>query len=559
DIQHRPGRENGPPDALSRYPINVTINNNDDDEFSMISTLTSDVVNNNIIDHLFLTSTDPGALLLLDYFRYDLLPPQDLSIPIYLLPTPTTSAQLLDTTIANIHFAENIDLYEQIRAAQWKDSSLLPLLNYLQNQIAPTVENLNKFYTLARLYRVIDGSLYRIFLTRCSSDNQQPITSSSSQRLLLVIPSSEVSQIMQLAHDHATAAHLGRRKTLSRLISRFYWPHMRRDVANYVRACILCQQYKPTNQKPAGLMKPVIVSEPWHTVGIDITGPFTKTRRGNSFILVVVDYFTKWVELFPLQSIKAATIAQVFLDEVICRFGFPIRVISDNGVQFLSKVFTQLCDLLGIHHQRTPLYHPQSNLSERVNRTLKPLLASLAHNDSKSWDLKLSQIAFALRTAPSESTENTPAFLMFGRHPRQPLDLLLSPPPVTDQLPSSHELSTYRKRLLEELLPAYKIARELLDISHETQTRNYNIHRRPLEFELGDLVWVASLSGIAMGKWRGGKMQPRREGPYKIMTKLSSVTYELEHTISHRRLSPIHIERLTPYYSFTATNVVNDQ
>ncbi|CAF3337957.1 unnamed protein product [Rotaria socialis] len=334
---------------------------------------------------------------------------------------------------------------------------------------------------------------------------------------------------------------------------------MRRDVANYVRACILCQQYKPTNQKPAGLMKPVIVSEPWHTVGIDITGPFTKTRRGNSFILVVVDYFTKWVELFPLQSIKAATIAQVFLDEVICRFGFPIRVISDNGVQFLSKVFTQLCDLLGIHHQRTPLYHPQSNLSERVNRTLKPLLASLAHNDSKSWDLKLSQIAFALRTAPSESTENTPAFLMFGRHPRQPLDLLLSPPPVTDQLPSSHELSTYRKRLLEELLPAYKIARELLDISHETQTRNYNIHRRPLEFELGDLVWVASLSGIAMGKWRGGKMQPRREGPYKIMTKLSSVTYELEHTISHRRLSPIHIERLTPYYSFTATNVVNDQ
>ncbi|CAF4937349.1 unnamed protein product, partial [Rotaria socialis] len=75
--------------------------------------------------------------------------------------------------------------------------------------------------------------LYRIFLTRCSSDNQQPITSSSSQRLLLVIPSSEVSQIMQLAHDHATAAHLGRRKTLSRLISRFYWPHMRRDVANY--------------------------------------------------------------------------------------------------------------------------------------------------------------------------------------------------------------------------------------------------------------------------------------------------------------------------------------
>ncbi|CAF1205217.1 unnamed protein product [Adineta steineri] len=194
---------------------------------------------------------------------------------------------------------------------------------------------------------------------------------------------------------------------------------------------------------------------------------------------------------------------------------------------------------------------------ERINRTLKPILASLAHNDSKSWDIKLVQIAFALRTAPSESTDHSPAFLMFGRHPRQPLDLLLRSPPVSDNLPSSDELSIYRKRLLDDLLPAYKSARELLDISHQTQARNYNDHRRSSHFNPGDIVWVTSLSGIAMGKWRGSKMQPRREGPYKIITKLSSVTYELEHLTSHRRLSPIHVERLTPYYSFTTIHSIN--
>ncbi|CAF4703763.1 unnamed protein product, partial [Rotaria magnacalcarata] len=80
------------------------------------------------------------------------------------------------------------------------------------------IDNLPKFYGLARLHRVIDGALYRIF------NNKH-----SSERLLLVIPSSEITNILQLAHDHATAAHLGRRKTLSRLNSRFYWPHMRRD------------------------------------------------------------------------------------------------------------------------------------------------------------------------------------------------------------------------------------------------------------------------------------------------------------------------------------------
>ncbi|CAF3794553.1 unnamed protein product [Rotaria sordida] len=553
DIQHRPGSENGPPDALSRYPINVTADD-DIESSSIICPISSNFHDTNYNGFLSSIPSDPGSLLLLDYFRQNSLPPNSLSIPLSL---PSITGSPSHSTIANLHFADNINFYEQIRAAQWNDSSLLPLLNFLQHQIIPTVDNINKFYGLARLHRVIDGALYRTFRTHSSSQGQESIIPLSSERILLVIPASEVLRVMQLAHDHATAAHLGRRKTLSRLLSRVYWPHMRRDVANYVRSCILCQQYKPTNQKPGGLMKPIIVSEPWHTVGIDITGPLPKTRRGNRFILVVVDYFTKWVELFPLQSTKASIIAQLFLDEVICRFGFPVRVISDNGVQFLSKIFIQLCNALGIHHQRTPLYHPQSNLSERINRTLKPILASLAHYDSKSWDLKLSQIAFALRTAPSESTDNSPAFLMFGRHPRQPLDLLLPPPAVSDNLPSSEDLSAYRQRLLTDLLPAYTTARELLDISHQTQARNYNVHRRSLEFEPDDLVWVTTLSGIAMGKWRGSKMQPRREGPYKIITKLSSVTYELEHIISHHRLSPIHIERLTPYYSFTTINDVN--
>ncbi|CAF2076778.1 unnamed protein product [Rotaria magnacalcarata] len=106
-------------------------------------------------------------------------------------------------------------------------------------------------------------------------------------------------------------------------------------------------------------------------------------------------------------------------------------------------------------------------------------------------------------------------------------------------------------------MPAYRTARELLDISHQTQSRHYNVHRRPLEFNIGDLVWVTSLSGITMDKWRGGKLQPRREGPYKIITKLSSVTYELEHLVSHKRLSPLHIERRTQYYSFTTINYLN--
>ena len=128
-------------------------------------------------------------------------------------------------------------------------------------------------------------------------------------------------------------------------------------------------------------MYPSVVNEPWHTVSIDIVGPLPKTRADDKFILVVVDYFTKWIELFPLANTQAQLIAQLFLYKVIRRFGFPVRIISDNGVQFLSKLFTSLCGTLDIEHQKSPLYHPQSSLSERINRTLRPLLASLAHAD----------------------------------------------------------------------------------------------------------------------------------------------------------------------------------
>ncbi|CAF5216319.1 unnamed protein product, partial [Rotaria magnacalcarata] len=227
-------------------------------------------------------------------------------------------------------------------------------------------------------------------------------------------------------------------------------------------------------------MHPIVVSEPWNTVGIDLAGPLPKTRRGNSFILVVIDYFTKWIELFPLANTKAKTIAQVFVDEVLCRFGFPVRVISDNGVQFLSNIFTNVCLALDIKHQRTPLYHPQSNLCERVNRTIKPLLAALAYNDNKSWDIKLPQIAFALRTAPSDSTEQSPAFLMFGRHPRQPLDLCLPSPAPLDQSPTATDLLDNRKQLLADLLPAYASTKKILDISHQKQADQYNQYHRSL-------------------------------------------------------------------------------
>ncbi|CAM4912454.1 unnamed protein product [Rotaria socialis] len=548
DIQHRPGADNTNCDALSRAPI-------DDLSISNDSTVVQESSSSS-------TVVDPGYLLVLDYFYHCSLPPSQFPIPISLHRTTNSSSPTSSHSIfcANIHFGDNIQLYEDIRNAQWNDAELRPLINYLQTQQLPDDTESSKFHKRVSCHRLVDGALYRVLHSSQSNveDNSSTTICSttplfrSHEQLHLVIPKSKIFDLLSLAHDHPTAAHLGHRKTLYRLSSRFYWSHMRHDVEAYVRACELCQKFKASNKKPGGLMRPIVESEPWNTIGIDLTGPLPKTRRGNTYILVVIDYFTKWVELFALANTKAKTIAQLFVDEVLCRFGFPVRVISDNGVQFISNIFVNVCQVLDIKHQRTPLYHPQSNLCERVNRTLKLLLAALAYNDNKSWDLKLPQIAFALRTAPSDSIEQMPAFLMFGRHPRQPLDLCLPSPVSVDQFPTATDLSDYRKRLLADLLPAYVTTRELLDISHQKQATQYNQHHRPLQFEPDDLVWVTALSGLAMGKWRGNKLSPRREGPYRVVERLSSLTYSLIHTIKSQQFSPIHINRLERYYSFSS-------
>lgn len=560
DIQHRPGAANANCDALSRAPLDSSL-----DSITILPP--QEIVPINI-------ENNRAHSLLLDYFRRSSLPPSTLPLHLPLVTnvstTPTSKSTLLSPSsisLAPIQFADSIPLYEELRTAQWQDPDLLPLLNYLQHRLLPEGTSSTKLLQLAPFHRIIDGALFRVIRSPSisSTDSTSIIDFSThpflhrEQQLRLVVPKSKIRELLLLAHDHPTAAHLGRRKTLFRLSSRFTWPYMRRDVADYVRSCLLCQQYKSSNQLPGGLMKPTLVYEPWNTVGIDLTGPLPKTRRGNLYILVVIDYFTKWIELFPLPNTQAKTIAQIFLDEVICRFGFPVRLISDNGVQFLSTIFTNVCHSLGIKHQRTPLYHPQSNLCERVNRTLKPLLAALAHHDHKSWDLKLAQIAFALRTAPSDSTDQSPAFLMFGRQPRHPLDFNLPPPPSLTTPPTTDDISTYRQRLAADLLPAYASTRELLDIAHQRQARQYNQHHRSLQFEPGDLVWVTALSGIAMGKWRGKKFSPRREGPYRVVERLSSLIYSLEHTLTHKSLKPIHISRLQPYYSFTSFDSINIQ
>ena len=165
-------------------------------------------------------------------------------------------------------------------------------------------------------------------------------------------------------------------------------------------------------------------------VGVDILGPFPATYRGNRYVLVAMDYFTKWPEAYAVADQSAVTTAEHLVNEMFCRFGVPEELHSDQGQNFEAQVFQEVCKRLGIKKTRTTPLHPQSDgLVERFNRTLATQLAILTSRQQRDWDLHLPLVLWVYRTAVQESTKCTPSALMFGRELRTPVDLVFGPPP----------------------------------------------------------------------------------------------------------------------------------
>ena len=161
-------------------------------------------------------------------------------------------------------------------------------------------------------------------------------------------------------------------------------------------------------------------------VHIDILGPFPESERGNKYVLVVVDQFTKWVEAYALPDQGAETTARALVFEFIVRYGAPLTIHTDQGRNFESELFRRICSLFEITKTRTTPYHPASNGQvERFNRTVLQMLRSYVRQDQRDWDVYLPLVTAAYRAAPHASTGFTPNHMMFGREVRMPGDMVM--------------------------------------------------------------------------------------------------------------------------------------
>ncbi|XP_076434617.1 uncharacterized protein LOC143274631 [Babylonia areolata] len=296
---------------------------------------------------------------------------------------------------------------ETVRRLQARD----PTLQQLRQATTP---NINTEREGKASYTMHDGLLFRVFHKNGEHLKQ------------LVVPLGLRCTVLSLGHDIPMAGHLGVRRTQERVWQHFYWPGMCKDVRQYCRSCDVCQRTSPCgkNQRvPLGTVP--LVSEPFQKVGVDLVGPITPaSARGNRYILVVVDYATRYPEAVALKGIDSVTVADA-LWQMWTRVGVPSEVLTDRGTQFTSDVMAQVNRLLGIHGRTTTPYHAQANgLVERFNATLKKMIQRLCIEQPRDWDLFIPAVLFAFREVPQESLRFSPFELLYGRTVRGPMALL---------------------------------------------------------------------------------------------------------------------------------------
>nr|ABA94769.1 retrotransposon protein, putative, Ty3-gypsy subclass [Oryza sativa Japonica Group] len=327
--------------------------------------------------------------------------------------------------------------------------------------------------------------------------------------------------ILKEAHESAYSIHPGSTKMYQDIKAYFWWARMKRDVAEYVALCDICQRVKAEHQRLAGLLQPLPIPEwKWEEIGMDFITGLPRTPNGYDSIWVIVDRLTKSAHFVPVKtSYDGKKLAELYMTHVVCRFGCPKKIVSDRGTQFTSRFWKQLHEALGTDLNFSTAYHPQTDgQTERVNQILEDMLRACALDFEGTWDRCLPYAEFSYNNSYQASIQMSPNEAMFGRKCRTPLcwnevgkALVFGP----DILKSAEE--------------QVKLIRERLKTAQNRQKNYADNRRRDLEFEEGDHVYlrVSPLRGMRRFGM-SGKLAPRYIGPYLITARRGEVAYQLE-------------------------------
>ena len=317
----------------------------------------------------------------------------------------------------------------------------------LHGKDSPEVKSLLR---IRKSLKLVKGILYR----KTYTDN------SSSKKILwqLIVPKAYRSRALAGCHDDV--GHQGRMRTLSLLRERFFWPGMQSEAIQYVLKCTRCLRRKtPSHVAP---LQPIHVTQPLELVHMDYLS--LEPSKGNiENVLVITDHFTRYALAYPSKTQTAQATARILWDNFICHYGFPEKFISDQGRNFESDLIKKLCKIAGVQKLHTTPYHPQGNgQCERFNSTLCNMLGTLSEEEKSDWKSHLGCMTHAYNCTKHASTTYSPYYLMFGRHPRLPIDVEfgLAKSNSGDNSSKSRYVQKLRRRLNYAFQKANKVANQ---------------------------------------------------------------------------------------------------
>ena len=225
---------------------------------------------------------------------------------------------------------------------------------------------------------------------------------------------------------------------------------------------------------------------PWDTLAIDFLGPLPVTERGNQYIMVATDHFTKYVEVIAVPTLSANDCALKIANEFIARWGAPLSIHTDMGSTFESAIFQALCKLFEIRKTRTTPRNPKGNgQTERFNRTLVKMIKAYLVNQDE-WDLYLGCLAGAYRSTPHEATGLSPNLMCLGREVRVPADLVYGFAKGKEQTSDAKYVSSIRAHLQK----AHEIARKHMKANAKRSKDAYDVKTVFHTYNVGDAVWL---------------------------------------------------------------------
>ena len=337
----------------------------------------------------------------------------------------------------------------------------------------------------------------------------------------LVIPVCLRKQVLALCHDGFGGAHLGEKKTWSKIAERFYWPSAHNDTLSWVQSCQNCAARKSSQVSRAQIVPITEFERPFDMIGVDIVGPLPVTDQSNKYLLVFTDYLTKWPEAFAIKDAKAETIARVLVDEVISRHSAPRKLLSDQGTNFHSELVKKVCEYFLIRKVQTTAYHLQTNgLTERFNQTLCSILSGYTNDRQTDLDVYLSVVLFAYRASHQSSTDETPFKLLYGRSPR---------------LPANIDFAT-DSNLVFNIAEVWEEAKKKILGCATREKASHGDKRPKREYKVGDWVRI-SCPAVQVGlkqklrndHWRGPCEVLRVEKNHNLVIRLTSGKEYLVH------------------------------